>query len=116
MATMSAIPAAANPRRNNVHRLQAKVLAAANEASADPVPLADPGDLQLYNFYKPALVAGSYSISTSQTVSYHDQNGNPVQQSLDAPVGQPIDVVAPQFAIDPNEIHSTYPPPGHADQ
>jgi hypothetical protein len=113
MVTASGI----GPRQANVARLQSKVLTAAIPVSTkDDVPLSDPGDMQLYSFYKPSLVAGTYTITTSQTVSYDDQDSNHVKQTLDAPVGQPFDVVAPQFTIDPKDIHSTYPPPGHADQ
>ena len=83
--------------------------------SSDGPLLANPGDMQIYNFYKPSLVAGQYTITTAQTVSY-TQNSKTVTQTLEAPVGQSFDVVAPQFAIDPKDIHSTYPPPGHADQ
>lgn len=84
-------------------------------SNGDDPPLANPGDMQIYNFYKPSLVAGTYTITTTQTVSY-SQNNNTIKQTLEAPVGQDFDVVAPQFAIDPKDIHSTYPPPGHADQ
>jgi hypothetical protein len=108
---------ASGPRQANIRRLQAKLLATAGASpGADDVRLVNPGDMQLYSFYKPSLVAGPYTISTSQTVTYQGSDSKQVQQNLDAPVGQPFDVVAPQFTIDPKEVHSTYPPPGHADQ
>ena len=117
--------AAVAPRHlvlQNVRKNALKVAATA-AASSDP-PLAKPGDMKLYSFYKPSLVGGTYSISVSQSVQVpagnpsttYPASDNDLTTTADYPHTQPFEVVAPRFAIDPNDIHSVYPPQGHADQ
>jgi len=86
-----------------------------SQQADDEVKLPDPGYMQIYSYYKPALVAGNYTITVSQRIRLPN---DPVEKTLgnpDAPV-QTFQVVAPQFKIDTADIHSTYPPQGHADQ
>jgi hypothetical protein len=82
--------------------------------------LPNPGDMQLYSFYEPALQAGTYTISVTQQVEVPDgpfPGGTfPIDGPGDNPGPQQFEVVAPQFVIDPKDIHSVYPPEGHADQ
>src|SRR4051794_17571009 len=65
------------------------------------------GDLQVFDDYVPALDAGNWWITLDQKLQ---QNGTDVN---DKPLGavQELVVSAPQFAIDPAEVLSTYPPP-----
>jgi hypothetical protein len=107
---------ALGPRQTNINRLLRVPTTATLPSSENDGPLPNPGDMQVFNFHKPSLVAGTYTITTSQTVSYQGRDLHHVEQTLDAPVGQQFDTVAPQFTIDPKEIHSMYPPQGHADQ
>ena len=117
--------AAVAPRHlvlQNVRKNALKV-AATPAASSDP-PLAQPGDMKLYSFYKPSLVAGTYDISVSQKVqvpagnppSTYPASDNDLTTTADYPHTQPFEVVGPQFNIDPKDVHSVYPPQGHADQ
>jgi hypothetical protein len=99
--------------------------------SQDPQPPTDlpareiisppaPGDVVLYSFYEPSLKAGAYTINISQRVHLPndptDVDKHLLVDGTNTVLQQPFEVVAPQFAIDPKDIHSTYPPQGHADQ
>jgi hypothetical protein len=73
-------------------------------------------------FYEPSLVAGSYTIKVNQDVTLADDK---LPRALNlgpdpkAPINiqeQSFEVVGPRFVIDPKDIHSVYPPQGHADQ
>lgn len=83
----------------------------------------------MYSFYKPSLEAGTYTIKVSQNVhvTYNERDpktAENITKDEELPLGlkgettteQSFEVVAPQFTIDPKDIHSTYPPQGHADQ
>ena len=89
------------------------------QESTDP-PLADPGDVQLINYYKPALEGGVYTINIGQSIQVpagaYAASTNSINSVPDNPGPQEFEVVAPRFSIDPNDVHSTYPPQGHADQ
>ena len=81
--------------------------------------LVDRGDMQLYSFHEPALVAGTYTITPTQAVKIplaDRTEKHTLQGTIDFPTSQQFEVIAPQFAIDPKDIHSVYPPQGHADQ
>jgi hypothetical protein len=90
---------------------------------AEPSGLTKPGDIRLYSTYAPALKADTYQIDVRQEVdglpgikpSVTIQN-----KSSDADDGQIIlqhfTVQAPRFSLDPSDIHSVYPPQGHADE
>ena len=79
-----------------------------------------PGDVVLYSFYEPSLKAGPYTINVSQRVHLPSDPTNVdkhlLVDGINTVLQQPFEVVAPQFAIDPKDVHSTYPPQGHADQ
>ena len=94
------------------------VTANSSATSSDPSdpPLAGPGDMQLINYYKPALEGGIYTINIGQRIDLPSGATNNINTAPDNPGPQRFKVVAPRFKIDVNEIHSTYPPQGHADQ
>ncbi|KAL8692918.1 MAG: hypothetical protein Q9218_002144 [Villophora microphyllina] len=94
-------------------------LVMASEAT-DP-PLAASGDVQLINYYKPALEGGVYTININQQIQVpggpnRPESTNSINTAPDNPGSQRFNVIAPRFNIDPNDVHSTYPPQGHADQ
>ena len=60
--------------------------------------------MQLYDNSIPALEAGVYTITVQQDIKEIDTQG------YFQPVTQEIEVRAPQFTLDPQEIHSVYPP------
>ena len=114
--------------RSLVIRQQAKNVAQGNTATAtltttsestDP-PLAGPGDIQLINYYKPALEGGVHTIHIGQQVQVpkgaYPASTASINSASDNPGTQQFNVVAPRFTLDPNDVHSTYPPQGHADQ
>jgi hypothetical protein len=76
--------------------------------------------MKLYSFYKPSLVAGSYTIKVNQDVTIPlgldaGTHALPASDSGNL-LEQPFEVIAPQYKISSADIHSTYPPQGHADQ
>ena len=110
------------PPRHLVTRNLAKAVASikaldVDDVSKDP-PLPKAGDMRLYAFYKPSLEAGEYTIAVDQDVVLPgDVPKVTPPRPLQTPANpQKFEVVAPQFAIDPKVIHSTYPPTGHADE
>ncbi|KAL8832471.1 MAG: hypothetical protein Q9191_000241 [Dirinaria sp. TL-2023a] len=110
--------------RTLVIRNQAQNLATASSqaesAEETALPLAASGDVQLINYYKPALEGGVYTININQQVQVPQgpfpASTNNISSPPDNPGTQRFNVVAPRFALDPNAVHSTYPPQGHADQ
>lgn len=65
----------------------------------------DPGKIQFYDYYSPALGGGDYRLEVSQTI---DVTG------ADTPgATQDFTVVAPQFFLDPVDLNSQYPPSNH---
>ncbi len=124
------------PPRHLVLRNLATAAAAADPAPVvaadrDFIPPPAPGDMKLYSFYEPSLVAGpTYSITVSQDASVPDGKGNTAAhqplplnpKTPDDPKDyvlsqtQTFQVVAPRFRIEDKDIHSSYPPQGHADQ
>ena len=113
------------------------------EEPTDPAEL-PAGYMQLYSYYRPGLEARNYSIDATQVINAGGQLRtvtnyftNPVPSSLhDAarptppPPGKPFpgvpsgkvkgvqnfEVVAPQFSLPVDAVHSYYPPDGHQDE
>ncbi|KAL8672155.1 MAG: hypothetical protein Q9168_003378 [Polycauliona sp. 1 TL-2023] len=106
----------------NVSRLAAtpSVSVSATSSEVTDPPLAGPGDVQLINYYKPALEGGVYRINVNQRIDLPAGPYPAATQSINSPPDNPgtqsFRVLAPRFSIDANDIHSTYPPQGHADQ
>ena len=73
-------------------------------ARAPSVP--PPGSIQFYDGYFPALGAGRYTIGVNQNVAA--PSGTQPQYGTT----QVFEVVAPEFAIDPDVVHTAYPPAG----
>nr|OQO29955.1 hypothetical protein B0A51_02546 [Rachicladosporium sp. CCFEE 5018] len=117
-------------------RHMAKFLAANAGTPFEP-PLVKPGEMQLYSYYRPGLLAGDYSINVEQVIesdSYeskdppndHDkgwrrkkltkQNRREASQNVFIPAPQEFEVMAPQFAIERSMVNSYYPPDGHQDE
>jgi hypothetical protein len=100
----------------------------------DPPPVL-PNQVQLYSYFIPGLLAGSYTIEAQQQITtqnrdygtehYHVYNRkkavtidrtNPVFDPNPPIEAQTFEVAAPQFNIDPKVINSFYPPNGHQDE
>jgi hypothetical protein len=81
--------------------------------SSDPPPL-DPGYEELNSFYKPGLIAGPHTIKVSQNIAAPAGSTGP-DHSLVLSSTQKFNVVAPRYSLPSGEIHSIYPPQGHAD-
>jgi hypothetical protein len=85
-----------------------------------PLPL--PGDMQLYSFYAPGLEAKTYTITATQDIEvppYVGADPGVLPSKISGKTNknpQQFEVVAPEFSLDPAEVHSTYPPQGHGDQ
>ncbi|KAF2737783.1 hypothetical protein EJ04DRAFT_574290 [Polyplosphaeria fusca] len=118
-----------NLRRQVLGDGPAALAAASSEGDdREKLPLPRLGDMQLHSFYKPSLEAGTYTIKASQDVGITYNPDPKTKKSTTTtellPLGlkgettaiQTFEVIAPRFAIDPKDIHSTYPPQGHADQ
>jgi len=89
-----------------------RVFGASRAANTEKeVPVVGPGEEQLYSFYIPGLVAGTYDILAEQTVKLASRGQTPLKLTG----SQSFTVVAPQFALPPGAIQSKYPPDGHAD-
>ena len=107
----------------------------------DPAEL-PAGYMQLYSYYKPGLEAANYSIDATQVIKAGGQtkpvtnyftNGVPPSLKDAARPSPPADpfpgvppgkvkgvqnfeVVAPQFSLPVDAVHSYYPPDGHQDE
>lgn len=122
-----------SPRQVPLQHMQKLVLTAAGNPP-DPPPL-PPNHLQLYSYYKPGLLAGSYAIEAQQRITsqnrdygtehYHVYNRKKAvtldRTKPDFDPNPPIEdqlfeVANPQFNIDPKLINSYYPPDGHQDE
>ena len=123
----SVVGVKAGPRslvlRNELKNLGRKTTfttrAAVASEPSDP-PLAAAGDVQLINYYTPALEGGIYTINFGQQIEVpngaYPASTYSINTAPDNPGPQTFKVVAPRFSIEPNDVHSTYPPQGHADQ
>jgi hypothetical protein len=89
-------------------------------------PKLEPNQVQLYSYYKPGLVAGTYSILAKQVI-VAEPTAEQGRQTLEvynrkvadkdgAVVPQEFTVVTPQFSLDPKLVNSFYPPEGHQDE
>ncbi|KAF5705175.1 Tol [Fusarium mundagurra] len=76
-----------------------------------------PGEVRLFSYYAPLLVAGQHDITVSQTISappvwpYTDRETNRQDASIKGTT-QSFYVVAPKFNLPPGIIDSVYPAPG----
>lgn len=88
-----------------------------DDGNLPPPPALEPGQEQLYSFYKSGLEAGTHHISVTQTLDtdpkevLHSQLGSKTLNSL-----QQFNVIQPQYSLPKDAIHSFYPPEGHADE
>jgi hypothetical protein len=110
------------------------------------VPDIPKGTIQLYSYFKPGLLAGTYAIEAEQTITSNSEKWgteqyqcynrkrnkpdgtpnpdvnrtvpvtNPQVEGADDYAPQQFEVVFPQFNIDPKLIDSHYPPDGHQDE
>ena len=81
---------------------------------------------QLFAFYKPGLEADKYKILAEQQVlDGKEMEVKPGVQpwriynhksASSVPQPQYFEVVAPQFTLPANSVHSHYPPNGHQDE
>ncbi|TPX64270.1 hypothetical protein SpCBS45565_g06023 [Spizellomyces sp. 'palustris'] len=107
-----------HPARQRIHRhIRTKFLlkkglnGGANDDDGDKLPELTPGQMQLHSFYAPALLSSPipYKIDVTQVIEADSQ-----QKVLKS--SQRFEVVAPRFTLDATtQIHSQYPPNGHAD-
>jgi hypothetical protein len=67
-------------------------------------------ELELYDFHKPAMPAGNYELSISQTV-YQGVNENGGRQGQFTK-SQTFKIERPPYALTPPEIHNIFPPKG----
>ncbi|KAH6621588.1 hypothetical protein B0J18DRAFT_432871 [Chaetomium sp. MPI-SDFR-AT-0129] len=126
-------PPVVPPRHLVLRNLTKAAAGSAPEAPPDRdfIPPPARGDMKLYSFYEPSLVAGpTYSITVSQDANVPDAEGHTAAhqplplnpKTPDDPKDyvlsqtQTFQVVAPRFRIEDKDIHSSYPPQGHADQ
>ena len=110
------------------------------------VPDIPKGTIQLYSYFKPGLLAGTYAIEAEQTITSNSEKwgteqyqcynrkrnkpdgtsnpdvnrtvpvAKPQVEGADDYAPQQFEVVFPQFNIDPKLIDSHYPPDGHQDE
>ncbi|KAH8797907.1 hypothetical protein F5884DRAFT_687599 [Xylogone sp. PMI_703] len=105
--------AALSPRHLVLNRIKSIISKdAVSDSSSVDLKLPVQGFMQLYSFYEPSLPTGPYTITAKQQVTIP---GEPSIPDLKCP-DQKFEVLAPQFVIPPADIHSVYPPQGHADQ
>jgi hypothetical protein len=96
-----------------------------------PRPEVEPGNMQLFSYYKPGLTAGNYFISAEQFITAKNSRFNGGQQTLRVcnwkgkntklasdkpPEPQKFEVMTPQFSLDQKLVNSFYPPEGHQDE
>ncbi|XEC92494.1 hypothetical protein AB6A23_13890 [Paenibacillus tarimensis] len=70
----------------------------------------DIGHIRFYDNYLPSLAAGNYKITVKQSIG--DGIGLTDQEHTQLTAEQQFIVHAPQFGIDPSEVHSMVPPGG----
>ena len=90
--------------RNALARIQPEL-----KPDSDLPPL-DPGEMQLYSYFTPGILAGSYKIVAEQAISTGGQH-NTIKADTQSFLVDP-----PRFSIDPALIHSTFPLQGVAAQ
>ncbi|KAE8147167.1 hypothetical protein BDV25DRAFT_160965 [Aspergillus avenaceus] len=67
-----------------------------------------PGEVQLHSYVTPGLQGGTYNVSTKQDISANGRD-KPLTSEQDFYVDKPL------FALPEGEIHTVYPPQGHAE-
>jgi len=72
-----------------------------------------PGHFQLYTHFTPALTAGDYKFTTTQSLSAIDAKGalGPDQLPVDS-LDTHVTVTSPRYLLPPEQALSTYPPAG----
>lgn len=81
--------------------------------NGDELPELQPGEQQLFSFFKPGLEAGIHTINVKQEIDVGDKMELPSDQNPQVP--QKFNVIAPRFTLPAGSVHSTYPPSGRAD-
>jgi hypothetical protein len=104
-------------------RLKAATVDADDEApKKDELPKLAAGYMHLHGVWKPSLEADTYTVSAVQSVKITKDDPEKLIRnylSSDAEKNvqpQEFTVVAPQFALPANAVHSYYPPDGHSDE
>lgn len=88
----------------------------------DELPKLAAGYMQLHSVWKPSLEAGTYTVSASQTVKIGETDqANLIRNYISTDSEkrlqpQTFTVVAPQFALPADSIHSFYPADGQQDE
>ena len=88
----------------------------------DGLPKLLAGYMHLHSVWKPSLEAETYTVSTVQTVKIGKNDkehliNNYLSSDPEKRVQPQIfTVVAPQFSLPANSVHSYYPPDGHQDE
>lgn len=79
------------------------------EIAADTGPALSVGQLRLFSFYAPSIVAGStYQIQATQILTVSPA------LTIPAPAPRQFTVFAPRVKLQPGDIHSVFPAPGHS--
>jgi hypothetical protein len=120
------------PKLAQQHVSHQVAISSGKKEVTDP-DMAGPGKMQLFTYYKPSLVGGTYWIDTCQSISAINAESlkeekksvfNHRKRPETAPddlefhkrLPQPFEVVAPQFSIPLDAITTHYPPDGHQDE
>ena len=79
--------------------------------SGSDLPRLEPGEMQLYSYFTPGILAGTYKIVAEQAISTTDNQRKTIKADTQSFLVDP-----PRYSIDPALIHSTFPLPGVAAQ
>jgi hypothetical protein len=87
-----------------------------HDENGQPI-LSKPGDIRLFSTYEPSLKEGTYTIDVKQVITVPGKTTDPIQNTdLGGNlIKQTFTVQGPRFSLEANEVHSVYPPNGHAD-
>lgn len=105
----------------------ARIKAAAVDAEdattkEDELPKLAPGYMYLHGVWKPSLQAGTYTITAEQTVKIkQNEGGKSIRNYISTDPEKKVQpqiftVVAPQFSLPADTIHSYYPADGQQDE
>jgi hypothetical protein len=120
------MPRSAAVRVATLSHVAARIQAAAGDSAdvpkKDGLPKLPAGFMQLHAVWKPSLEAETYTIIAKQSVKIKEGDTPDVIKNYisddrtkkDQP--QIFTVVAPQFSLPANSVHSYYPPDGHQDE
>lgn len=79
------------------------------EIAADSGPALSVGELRLFSFYAPSILSGpTYQIQAAQTLTAS------LAITIPAPSPQKFTIFAPHAKLEPGDIHSVFPAPGHS--